>query len=44
MLKVYYPDFAENRIIVEDRTVRFQAKSGADALAMVNFFEELFIK
>jgi hypothetical protein len=43
MLKVYYPAYAENKIIVEGRTVKFLAKSGADALAMVNFFEELFI-
>ena len=44
MLKVYYPRFDKNEIIVENRTIKFQAKSGQDALAVVNFFGDLFIR
>ncbi len=43
MLKVYYPDFVKNEIIIENRTIIFQAKSGQDALAMTNFFGDFFI-
>jgi len=44
MLKVYYPDFAKNEIIVENGAIKFQTKSGQDALAVVNFFGDLFIR
>jgi len=44
MLKIFYPDFDKNQIIVDNRTVKFQAISGPDALAMVNFFEDVFIQ
>jgi len=44
MLKVYYPDFEKNEIVVDGRTVKFQAKSGSDAFGMVGFFEDMFIK
>ena len=44
MLKVYYPNFATNEIIVENRTIKFQTKSGQDALAVVNFFGDFFIR
>jgi len=44
MLKVYYPNFDKNEIIVENRTIKFQTKSGQDALAVVNFFDDLFIR
>lgn len=35
MLKLSYPNFAENRILVFNRTIEFQGKSGEDALALV---------
>ena len=44
MLKVYYPNFDKNEIIVENRTIKFQTKSGQDALTVVNFFDDLFIR
>ena len=44
MLKVYYPAFNNNEIIIENRTVKFQTKSGQDALAVVNFFGDFFIR
>ena len=44
MLKVYYPSFDKNEIIVENRAIKFQTKSGQDALAVVNFFDDLFIR
>ena len=44
MLKVYYPNFNNNEIIIENRTVKFQTKSGQDALAVVNFFGDFFIR
>ena len=44
MLKVYYPNFAKNEIIVENGAIKFQTKSGQDALAVVNFFGDLFIR
>jgi hypothetical protein len=44
LLKVPYPSFSKDEIIVSGRTIVFQAKSGPDAFAMVGFFEDLFIK
>jgi hypothetical protein len=44
MLKVYYPNFNNNEIIIENRTISFQTKSGQDALAVVNFFGDFFIR
>ncbi len=44
MLKVYYPSFSKNEIIIENRTVKFQTKSGQDAFAVVNFFGDFFIR
>ncbi len=44
LLKVYYPNFAKNEIIVDNRTIKFQAKSGIDAFAAVQFFGDLFIR
>jgi len=44
MLKVYYPNFNNNEIIIENRTVKFQTKSGYDALGVVNFFGDFFIR
>ena len=44
MLKVYYPNFDKNEIIVENQVIKFQTKSGQDALAVVNFFGDFFIR
>jgi len=44
MLKVYYPSFDKNEIIIENRTIKFQTKSGQDALDVVNFFGDFFIR
>jgi len=44
LLKVYYPNFAKNEIIVDNRTIIFQAKSGVDAFASVQFFGDFFIR
>lgn len=44
LLKVYYPNFAKNEIIVDNRTITFQTKSGIDAFAAVKFFGDFFIR
>ena len=41
LLKLEYPDFSKNEIVVENRTISVRAKSGEDALAVVIFLEEL---
>jgi len=44
MIKLFYPSYSKNQIIIDNRTIKFEAKSGQDALAMVQFFEQLFVK
>ena len=41
MVKISYPSYDKNEIIVGNRVIEFKAKSGQDAYAMVLFFEGL---
>ncbi|RLG21668.1 hypothetical protein DRN74_02075 [Candidatus Micrarchaeota archaeon] len=43
LIKIKYPNYSENNILVYDNTIEFRGKSGADTLSLVKAFEQLFL-
>lgn len=44
LIRIRYPSFKENEIVVEGNTIEFRGKSGADTLALVKAFEDIFLR